>query len=95
MCLRRRSSGEGLTMCRSIVRLQRPPGSELAEAGDAEIEAAARQFVRKVSGSRVPSRANEEAFERTVTAVAGEIRELLDGWVSPGRAPARTAPKGS
>ena len=72
-------------MCRSIVRLQRPPASDLPETGDAEIEAAARQFVRKVSGSRVPSKANEAAFERAISAVAGDIRELLDGWVSPSR----------
>ncbi len=82
-------------MCRSIVRLQRPPGSELPEAGDNDIEAAARQFVRKVSGSRVPSKANEEAFEKAVTTVAGEIRELLDGWVSPGRAATAGSSKGS
>ncbi len=82
-------------MCRSIVRLQRPPDSELPEPGDTEIQAAARQFVRKVSGSRVPSKANEEAFERTINAVAVEIRELLDGWVSPSRGAASASPKGS
>ena len=94
--MRRCGGGEELTvMCRSIVRLQRPPGSELPDAGDADIEAAARQFVRKVSGSRVPSKANEEAFERAIGAVAGEIRDLLDGWVSPGRAAPAGSTKGS
>jgi hypothetical protein len=72
-------------MCRSIVRLQRAPGSELPEATDDEVTAAALQFVRKISGSRKPSRANEPAFEQAVAEVAGSLRHLLDGWVSPGQ----------
>jgi len=63
-------------MCRSIVQLRRPEGSS-----PDEIEAAARQFVRKVSGFRVPSRANEEAFTRAVTEIAHTTRHLLDDLV--------------
>ena len=72
-------------MCRSIVTLRGPE-----PATEAEVEAAARQFVRKVSGHRTPSRANEEAFERAVREVADATRRLLDGWVTPAgaRAPA-------
>jgi hypothetical protein len=64
-------------MCRSIQQLRGadPPAS------DAEIEDAARQYVRKVSGYRVPSAANEEAFERAVGRIADETRRLLDGLV--------------
>jgi hypothetical protein len=60
-------------MCRSIKQLRRPaePPTE------AEILAAARQYVRKVSGFRVPSRANEPAFERAVTEVARVTEALL------------------
>ncbi len=60
-------------MCRSIKQLRRPaePPTE------AEILAAARQYVRKVSGFRVPSRANEPAFEAAVTEVARATGTLL------------------
>jgi hypothetical protein len=68
-------------MCRSIVDLRRadPP------AGRAEAEAAARQFVRKVSGFRTPSAANHEVFEAAVRAVADATDALLDGLVVGGR----------
>ena len=61
-------------MCRSIKTLYnfRPP------ATDAEIRAAALQFVRKLSGTTRPSKANERAFERAVDRVADAARELLD-----------------
>jgi hypothetical protein len=61
-------------MCRSIVTLRRP--EELAT--DAEIEAAARQFVRKISGYRVPSQRNAEAFEGAVAEIAESSRRLLE-----------------
>lgn len=51
-------------------------------ATDEDIRAAARQFVRKVSGYREPSRKNADAFERAVDAVADASRVLLDD-VSP------------
>jgi len=61
-------------MCRSIKTLRSPE----ALVDDEEIRAAALQFVRKVSGYRVPSRANEAVFERAVDDVAGATRTLLD-----------------
>lgn len=65
-------------MCRNIRTLFNfePP------ATDDEIRAAAVQFVRKISGSTRPSRANEAAFERAVDAIAAASRELLDEWVT-------------
>jgi hypothetical protein len=66
-------------MCRSIKTLHNfsPP------ATDAEIRAAALQFVRKLSGSARPSKANEAAFDRAVDQVAQAAHELLDALVSP------------
>ncbi|HEY5475442.1 MAG TPA: DUF2277 domain-containing protein [Tepidiformaceae bacterium] len=60
-------------MCRSIKTL-RGPGSV---ATDDEIEAAALQFVRKVSGFRVPSRKHQEAFDRAVAEVTESSRRML------------------
>ena len=65
-------------MCRSIVTLRGPD-----EATDEEVEAAALQFIRKVSGHRTPSKANRDAFDRAVAEVAAATRRLLDGLVSP------------
>jgi hypothetical protein len=62
-------------MCRSIKVLRR--AGEPA-ATDEEIQAAARQFVRKISGFAKPSRKNEEAFERAVAEIASSGRKLLD-----------------
>ena len=42
-----------------------------------EISAAALQFVRKVSGYRKPSRANETAFDKAVVEIAGSVDKLL------------------
>jgi hypothetical protein len=47
-------------------------------ATEEEIHAAALQFVRKVSGYRKPSKANEEAFEKAVNGVAEATQKLLD-----------------
>jgi hypothetical protein len=60
-------------MCRSIKTLRRLDGP----ATDEEIRAAALQFVRKISGYRQPSRANEKAFNEAVDKVAGSSRRLL------------------
>jgi hypothetical protein len=60
-------------MCRNITELR---GLEPA-ATTAEIEAAARQYVRKVSGFTHPSSANAEAFEAAVAEVAGTTTRLL------------------
>ena len=61
-------------MCRSIKRLRNAD----QPATDEEIAAAALQFVRKVSGYRAPSRANQAAFDRAVTDIAASTRVLLD-----------------
>ena len=60
-------------MCRSIKTLR---GAE--PASDEEIQAAALQFVRKVSGYRAPSKKNAEAFERAVEEIASSSRRMLD-----------------
>lgn len=59
-------------MCRSIKQLRGD-----APVGDDEVRAAALQYVRKVSGYRVPSRRNAEAFERAVDEVAAVTMRLL------------------
>jgi len=61
-------------MCRSIKTLRRPDQPATTE----EIEAAALQFVRKVSGYRAPSRRNAEAFDAAVAEIAFASRRLLD-----------------
>jgi hypothetical protein len=60
-------------MCRSIKTLANfePP------ATDAEIRAAAVQFVRKLSGASKPSRANEDVFERAVDEVTAAASKLV------------------
>ena len=65
-------------MCRNIRPLFNfdPPASE------EEARAAALQFVRKVSGSTRPSRANEAAFERAVESITANVVELLDSMVT-------------
>jgi hypothetical protein len=64
-------------VCRNIKKLRTPDGAP----SDAELRDAALQFVRKISGYRVPSKANEAAFERAVTGVARVSRELFDDLV--------------
>ena len=61
-------------MCRNIRTLANfsPP------ATDDEVRASALQFVRKLSGSTHPSRANEEAFNRAVDEVTASARRLID-----------------
>ena len=59
-------------MCRSIVTLRGP-----TPATEEDVRAAALQFVRKVSGYRQPSRANQESFEGAVDEIAGSVRRLL------------------
>lgn len=60
-------------MCRSIKVLRERD----ITAGDDEIAAAALQYVRKISGYRMPSRANEEAFNAAVDEVAVASKRLL------------------
>jgi len=61
-------------MCRSIHTLY---NVEPAVSKD-EIRAASLQYVRKISGYRKPSRANEAAFEHAVDAIAAASLRLLD-----------------
>ena len=61
-------------MCRSIKTLRRP--GETATTG--ELEAAARQYVRKVSGFREPSARNREAFEDAIAEIAQVSRRLVE-----------------
>ena len=65
-------------MCRNIKTLFNfePPATEL------EIRDAALQFVRKLSGFNVPSKANEAAFERAVEDVAASARTLVRSLVT-------------
>ncbi len=65
-------------MCRNIRTLHNfePP------ATDDEVQAAALQYVRKISGFTKPSQANAEAFERAVDAVAEISARLLDELVT-------------
>lgn len=62
-------------MCRNIKQLRRPDGERPTNE---ELENAALQFVRKVSGYRKPSRANQQPFERAVAEIAAATRALLD-----------------
>ena len=65
-------------MCRNIQTLY----NFEPEATEHEIRAAALQYVRKISGFNKPSRANEEAFERAVDAVAHASHHLLEALVT-------------
>ncbi|MCU1556993.1 MAG: hypothetical protein JWN09_988 [Microbacteriaceae bacterium] len=65
-------------MCRNIHTLH---NFEPA-ATDDEVHAAALQFVRKISGSTKPSKANTEAFDRAVEEIAHISRHLLEDLVS-------------
>jgi hypothetical protein len=67
-------------MCRSIQQLR---GAE-PPATDSEIHDAALQFVRKISGYRVPSATNSEVFEAAVAEVSEATQRLLDGLVVTG-----------
>ena len=66
-------------MCRNIRVLHNfePPAS------DEEVRAAALQYVRKISGTTKPSRANAEVFDRAVAEVAEASARLLAALVTP------------
>jgi len=74
-------------MCRNITTLR---GLD-PEATDAEIEAAARQYVRKVSGVQKTSEATVDAFERAVQLVTAATAELL-AELPPRKQPPPTLP---
>ena len=60
-------------MCRSIKRLREPSGP----AAEDDVRAAARQFVKKVSGFQRPSAGNSAAFEAAIDEVAEATQRLL------------------
>jgi hypothetical protein len=68
------------TVCRSIRTLRHRDG----RVSDEETRAAALQFVRKVSGYRAPSRANEGAFNLAVETIAAASIRLLESLKRPG-----------
>jgi hypothetical protein len=74
-------------MCRNITELRglQPP------ATDDEIEAAARQFIRKVSGLQKPPAGAEDAYARAIATVRAEVHVLL-GALRARRQPPATVP---
>jgi hypothetical protein len=65
-------------MCRNI----RPLANFQPPVTDEEIQAAALQYVRKISGTARPSRANAEVFDRAVAEVAEASARLLSALVT-------------
>ena len=65
-------------MCRNIKQLRQPGQLPTEE----ELRAAALQYVRKVSGYRIPSRANQAAFDLAVDEVAAATKKLLNSLVA-------------
>ena len=65
-------------MCRNI----RPLSNFEPPASDEEVQAAALQYIRKISGTTKPARVNAEAFDRAVAEVAAASARLLDALVS-------------
>jgi len=74
-------------MCRNITTLR---GLEPTATAD-EIEAAARQYVRKITGVQKTSATTEEAFERAVAAIATASAEVLAA-LPPRKVPPKTEP---
>jgi hypothetical protein len=74
-------------MCRNITTLR---GLEPAATSE-EIEAGARQYVRKVSGVQKTSAATEESFERAVAEITAITTRLLDE-LPPRKQPPKTEP---
>jgi hypothetical protein len=62
-------------MCRSIKVLR----EGASPAPDEKIEAAARQFVRKISGFSKPAAHNQEVFDQAIDEIAAASQRLLDG----------------
>ena len=68
-------------MCRSIKQLRQPD----QPTNEADIHAAALQYIRKVSGYRRPSRANQAAFDQAVLDIANVTRSLLESLIERNR----------
>ncbi len=75
-------------MCRSIKRLREPGGP----ASEEDVRAAARQFVKKVSGFQRPSPGNTAAFEAAIDDVAEATRRLLEALPALKERPEATFP---
>ena len=65
-------------MCRNIKQLRQPGQLPTEE----ELRAAALQYVRKVSGYQIPSRANQAAFDLAVDEVAAATKKLLNSLIA-------------
>ncbi|NTW37429.1 MAG: DUF2277 domain-containing protein [Syntrophobacteraceae bacterium] len=65
-------------MCRNIKQLRQPENP----ATDEEIQAAALQYVRKVSGYPQPSRQNQDFFNQAIDEIAASTRKLLESLVT-------------
>ena len=65
-------------MCRNIKTLSNLEPHVTTD----EVRAAALQYVRKISGTRDPSKANLESFDRAVEEIAAISQDLLDHWVT-------------
>jgi hypothetical protein len=61
-------------MCRSIKKLRKPEGIPT----NIELYEASRQFIRKISGFREPSKVHQEAFEEAINEVSEAARSLLE-----------------
>lgn len=72
-------------MCRSIKVLRKKEGVTTPE----ETQAAALQFVRKISGFHKPSQANQAAFDEAVAGIAETSRLLLERLAAPKARPTR------
>jgi len=70
-------------MCRNIRKLRRDDGAPT----DGELRDAALQYVRKISGFRAPSKANEKAFNRAIDGVTRASRKMFDDLVVGQKAP--------
>jgi len=75
-------------MCRSIKVLRRAGEVVTPE----ELDAAALQFVRKIAGTRKPSKVNQAAFERGVREVSEASRRLLEAMDTPRPKPSAISP---
>jgi len=78
-------------MCRSIKTLREPYTEIVTEA---DVRAAALQYVRKISGFRAPAGHNTQAFDHAVTVIAAATKDLLDQLEVRGQRPASAVGRG-
>lgn len=75
-------------MCRNIIKLRFPDRAPT----DEELHDAALQFVRKISGYRKPSQANQKAFDQAVAEIAAVSRHMFDQLQTGSSLPAESDP---